>query len=922
MGFALVMQSVLSVTSTVLNSLVARLNQLKSTALGSFTAPTAEEGRAISVIFGTVLLTGPNVTWYGDLHASPIKQKQSWWQLLIDGVTGGLIGLGEGFLSNALSPAYAYRYDVGFHAVLCHGPIDALVALGYVNNQSGVHVGDGQVTGVSIPPNAHQQTWTLTCKTDTTKFTVVGSHDGAGSDATVGVPYSHSQIAFTIVAGPTVPFQTGDTFTFDTVLPSAIFAQSKALVYTTVDHGTFLEIDVNCPNLFGGDKSGGGMQGYLAFYSGTQTQPPDEYLSRKLPAVNGVAPAYLGICHAVGYQMYVGTQPVIQNLAFAVQRCPDPLGAGNGNILGDANPAWIIYELMNNALWGLAEPSTRFDPVSFSAAAATLFAENMGMSMNIDAPGAADAIIADILRHIDGVLFTDPATGLWTLTLNRFDYDPTTLPVLDETNILLPPELARVSWEETLNDLKVTYVDRSMFFTPRVVQAHESANHAVRNLIGSMTFDFKGFSNGSIAQQVVAREMKARSYPLMKGKVTANRTAWKFRMGQVFILNWPPLGIVGMVVRIAAINYGALENGQIEMSVVEDIFAIQDSAYNAPPFPGWTNPAGPPLPPVAQHLMEFPYFITGPACARVVMTMAARGDAVSLAYSVENGGVVTETDQPFTPYGVLEADYPVTTMDDPTGLVLAAAPSVDLDILDDCTAAQRLSGLNLFQIDDEIMAFDTVVLNGDGTTISGVLRGLHDTVPQAHTAGAPVWFFGDFAGQANTAGMPTDATVSVKCLPVNPYGVVLDTAVAAVMLTTKSRAQLPYPPGDVLINGTSYPASVIGDAVMTWADRNRTAQGQNAIPQTQASVPGGIEGNYTIEILIDGVLISTHAGVTGNTFTYTAAQRLIDNPDLTLPTSIVITPVNGALMGNPRTVTFLMIGSGVGFGSAFGIFGG
>ena len=84
MGFALVMQSVLSVTSTVLKSLVARLNQPKASPLGNFTAPTAEEGRAIPVVFGTVLVTGPNVTWYGDLHASPIKQKHSWWQLLID----------------------------------------------------------------------------------------------------------------------------------------------------------------------------------------------------------------------------------------------------------------------------------------------------------------------------------------------------------------------------------------------------------------------------------------------------------------------------------------------------------------------------------------------------------------------------------------------------------------------------------------------------------------------------------------------------------------------------------------------------------------------------------------------------------------------------------------------------------------------
>ena len=117
--------------------------------------------------------------------------------------------------------------------------------------------------------------------------------------------------------------------------------------------------------------------------------------------------------------------------------------------------------------------------------------------------------------------------------------------------------------------------------------------------------------------------------------------------------------------------------------------------------------------------------------------------------------------------------------------------------------------------------------------------------------------------------------------------------------------QLPYPPGNVLVNGQSYPTSVLGDAVMTWADRNRTPQGSVAIPQTQASVPGGIEGNYTIAILIDGVLIRTLTGQTGNSFTYTMVQRVTDNADTTKLTSIRIA-VNGALSAR-RTITLLMV---------------
>lgn len=45
----------------------------KPASISDFDIPTAEEGRAIPVVFGEVLVRGANVVWYGDLYASPIK---------------------------------------------------------------------------------------------------------------------------------------------------------------------------------------------------------------------------------------------------------------------------------------------------------------------------------------------------------------------------------------------------------------------------------------------------------------------------------------------------------------------------------------------------------------------------------------------------------------------------------------------------------------------------------------------------------------------------------------------------------------------------------------------------------------------------------------------------------------------------------
>lgn len=47
----------------------------KPAALEDFDIPVAEQGRPVPVVFGAVLITGPNVLWYGDLRVTPIQKK-------------------------------------------------------------------------------------------------------------------------------------------------------------------------------------------------------------------------------------------------------------------------------------------------------------------------------------------------------------------------------------------------------------------------------------------------------------------------------------------------------------------------------------------------------------------------------------------------------------------------------------------------------------------------------------------------------------------------------------------------------------------------------------------------------------------------------------------------------------------------------
>ena len=61
------------VTSIISHLLAPKPPKPKPAALSDFDVPTADEGKPVPVVFGTVLVKGPNVVWFGDLRTSPIK---------------------------------------------------------------------------------------------------------------------------------------------------------------------------------------------------------------------------------------------------------------------------------------------------------------------------------------------------------------------------------------------------------------------------------------------------------------------------------------------------------------------------------------------------------------------------------------------------------------------------------------------------------------------------------------------------------------------------------------------------------------------------------------------------------------------------------------------------------------------------------
>lgn len=67
--------ALLVISYFVSSALAPKPPQPKPAALEDFDIPVAEEGKAIPVVFGEVILKSPNLMWYGDLRSTAIKKK-------------------------------------------------------------------------------------------------------------------------------------------------------------------------------------------------------------------------------------------------------------------------------------------------------------------------------------------------------------------------------------------------------------------------------------------------------------------------------------------------------------------------------------------------------------------------------------------------------------------------------------------------------------------------------------------------------------------------------------------------------------------------------------------------------------------------------------------------------------------------------
>ena len=654
---------------------------------------------------------------------------------------------------------------------------------------------------------------------------------------------------------------------------TAIEVDDKQAWSGTATGGT---ITINAENLFGGEEREGGIKGEVDVLMGSTTQPTNSYLLSKLgPNI----PAFRGVVSVVLKRVYLGINPYLKSWSFWATRrntrldgqpqwYPSKVAIGN-----DMNPAHIIRECLTDSSWGMGYPEADIDDASFTAAANSLHSEGMGISILWDKSVPLNEFITEVLKHIDASLYVDRSTGRFTLKLVRGGYDVSSLLVLNENNISKISDFRRSAVGELTNSVTVSYWDGETGKENSVTVQDIALVDQQGATVGT-TVQFQGFTTGANAMSAASRTLRQLSTPLASCTIYTNRAAANLNVGDVFVLEWPLYGVVQLVMRVSNIEFGSLDNNEIRITAVEDVFGSVSSVYAPPPPSAWVSPVSAPAPCPHHILMEAPYWEvfqrTGeveaqklPTTSTYIVATGVRpsSDAITARLYTDPGNSGTYVEANLVDF------CPTATLGSATGFndtVWPIASGIDLDSV-------RIGSYAV--VDNEF-----VVVQALSDSAMTVLRGTLDTIPAAHSSGARIFFFEDFCETDGVDYAPGE-TARVKILPTTGKGTLGLGSAPVQSRTLLGRQARPYPPQRLRINGTAYPVSVSrgGDITVSWAHRDRLQQTVALVGTDTASI--GPEPGTTYNVRFydgdTGTLRSEILGVTGDSATHVIGPTVL-----------------------------------------------
>lgn len=675
----------------------------------------------------------------------------------------------------------------------------------------------------------------------------------------------------------------------------------------STDGGTF---DIDKPDLFGGSEYGsGGVLTRCDFYTGSSTQPVNSYLNTPArqqiaSAITPTAPRYTGTCYIVARWLptdtetgvhegaYLGNSTTIKPWSFEVERYPALFsGQSSGqNLIGtaDANPINVVYEILTNTEWGFGYPASDIDvgvASSFKTASDTMIAEGNGFSLVLDRATKAKDLLQELQRQIDGVVFLNQSTGKWTVKLARADYSIGSVPQLTDDNVKEVRDFSRGSWNDTTNQIQVQYTKRGDEYKESYAVAQDMANAMIQGG-GSVTtatvvsgqLNFPGVMNGTLASNIAWRELRGQAYPLARATLVVSREFWNVSIGDVCAWTSEALGFTQLPVRINRIDFGRLDQNEIVLQVVQDVFEFAAASYGNSPNTGWTAPtidlaAYPAAEQLAFEaprgiLVRDPDFAGDATVSRIFA--AARRQSGEVAFQIG------QRNASGTPGGTYLADGDVVQFmrigQITSGLVAGQAnpvssitisPGPDAQSALDASFADNsiddmgvgLAGLVL--VGNEFMLVSSATTSGGDVVLQAVYRGALDSVQESHAIGDDVYLVFVGAG-LNESNIPNTHNVDVELRARSSSAVFAGTP-TVISFAMAKRAMRPYPPnaptynagapfGIPAVEGAGSGANGLGFNV-GW--RRRRFDTSNEVSELLADFAPDASTEYQVRVFVD-----------------------------------------------------------------------
>lgn len=648
---------------------------------------------------------------------------------------------------------------------------------------------------------------------------------------------------------------------------------------------------VSKPDLFGGDKQGGGFAGSFTFYGGQFNQDANAYITAQ---VGDVYPAYIGQCHIVMQDCYIGTTASLRPISFEVERYTNNLGLTvEQRLLGeDLNCAEILYTTMVTN-WGMLGLSTSdIDIPSIQAAAVVLAAEGNGMSLLVSNANTGKDVVSEALRQMDGLLYQDPESGNIALKLVRQDYDVLTIPEFGPSDIVAIRGFTRTSWQDTINQVRVQYTNREGKYETGSAFEQDLANINMQGRVRSTNISFPGAYTAEVAARLAAREIAQLSVPLYSASFEIKRRAGNLKPGDPFKLTWPEYGIDQVVMRVGKFNLGELLDGRIVIDATQDEFATSISVFAAPEPTNWEPINRQALEIERFKVLEAPYFIVSNIDTSIgdppesgegyFFNLAQISGANQLGFNTRvtqatsfSGYVAGLEQESYSRVAILGEDI---NLEDGflngtiTSLAITGMTDITIPgLLVSVSESEAKQGYNLFVLGTEIFTFQTATPTGSGAyTLGNVRRALLDTNFEAHSTGDVLFFIDTLehlvpgAFKATASDPLSVAFSSFTDRDSFPW----DDA-PVFPLTPNRRFERPLPPDNLLINGFRDIRTLLTGTNYTvaWNRRNRLSNSILWNNEADQSTEAGV--TYELRFYLNDVLQGsyTQTGLTGTTAT-------------------------------------------------------